>query len=705
MDKQAAQERIEKLKEWIKDWNYKYFVLDKTDTKESVRDQLKKELTQLEEKFPEFVTDDSPTQRVGSVLSGKFAKVKHVTPKESLSDVFSLEELQEWEERIQRILPEVTFDYICELKIDGLNITLVYKDGTLLRAVTRGNGVEGENVTHTVKTIPSVPLQLREVKGIKWEGLLEASGEVYFPKKSFAALNKKLPKSQQYANARNTAAGTVRQLDPKIAAERKLAMYVYSLDKKSTKHYKLESQKEILEFFQQAGIAVDKHYKHCKNVKQIHEYLKHWEKKRDSLPYDIDGIVIKVNNLRYQKELGSTAKAPRYSVAYKFSAEQSTSQIEDIILQVGRTGAITPVAVMKPMLLDGTTVSRATLHNEDETRKKDVRIGDTVIIQKAGDIIPEVVEVITKMRTGKEKKFKMPKNCPECGSPLERPEGEAVHRCSNPDCFAMNKRQIAHFIGKHAFDIDGLGWKIAIQLLENKLIEDAADIFALQKGDFQNLELFQEKRADNVMSSIEKAKYCELPRFIFALGIRYTGAETSDILCKYLHLPTRKIKVKKSDEGQMSLFGGVSASEEHSVASIKDFIKQMTSFSQEDFENMSGVGSKVAATLYEWFQDKKHITFLEKLEKNGVKLLVEEGRRVKQNLQGLTFVVTGTLESMGREAAKKAIKDRGGKVSSSVSKKTNFVVVGENPGSKYDKAKELGVEILDEQKFVKKLET
>lgn len=705
MTNTEAKTRINKLKELIKDWNYKYFVLNQTELEEPVRDQLKRELEELEAQYPEYVTPDSPTQRVGSVLSGRFPKVQHIRPKESLADAFSFAELEEWEERSKRILPEQTFDYVGELKIDGLNITLVYKDGIFERAVTRGNGKEGELVSHTIKTIRSIPYELRS-DTYDVSGLVEISGEVYFPKKSFETMNAALDEKDRFANPRNAASGTVRQLDPKIASERNLNAFFYSLDDETAQKNNLETQEAILSFFKDIGIRVNDELQHFDNLSKAEDYIRHWTEHRHDLPYDIDGIVLKVNNRKMQKDLGSTAKSPRYAIAYKFPAEQATSQILDIILQIGRTGAITPVAIMKPTLLDGTTVSRATLHNEDEIAKKDVRIGDSVIIQKAGDIIPEVVEVISKLRTGNETSFVMPTHCPECNSELYRPEGEAIRRCTNPQCFAVTKEKLDHFVSKHAFNIDGLGSKVIDALLENKLIEDAGDIFALQHGDLINLPLFKEKKTDKTIAAIKKAQHCPVDRFIFALGIRYVGAETAEILSQYIPLDFHEenIEIESTDTSdQMSMFGETTT-ETKLLADIDQFSAKIQEKSLEELQAMNGIGEKVAQSIYDWFHDAHNLELLQKLQKNGAKLIGTTDKAINQNLKDLTFVVTGTLESLGREEAKKEIKNRGGKVSSSVSKKTDFVVVGDNPGSKYEKAKELDIEILDEKAFLKKIQ-
>ena len=455
MNLKEATERVKKLRAKILDLNYKYFVLDESEVEESVRDSLKRELINIETQFPELITPDSPTQRVGSTLSGKFQKVKHKTKKKSLADVFSEDEIEEWYSRISKLTAQ-KMEFICELKIDGLNITIQYEKGLFIRALTRGNGVEGEDVTHNIKTVESIPLSLNQ------DITLEASGELFMPKKSLEELNKSRKKEglALFANPRNAAAGSIRQLDPQIVAERNLDMFFYHIDK--TSNTQIKAQEDALKLLKSAGLKVCSHYKKCKDIKEVLEFCKTWHKKRETLPYEIDGIVIKVNDFGQQLEMGETAKAPRYAVAYKFPAIQATSRILNIVLQVGRTGAITPVAVMEPTLVAGSTVSRATLHNEDEINKKDIRIGDTVIIQKAGDVIPEVVEPLKDLRTGQEKIFKFPKSCPVCESEIIRNEGESAYRCSNKNCYAIEQEKIIHFVSKKGFNIEGLGDKVVI---------------------------------------------------------------------------------------------------------------------------------------------------------------------------------------------------------------------------------------------------
>lgn len=656
MNEREAKERIEKLKKKIKKLNYQYFVLDKSEVSESVRDSLKKELIELEKEFPHLITPDSPTQRVGSALSGKFKKVNHITPKKSLADAFSGEEIREWQERIQKLVPSEKMEYICELKIDGLNITVHYEKGKFTRALTRGDGITGEDVTHSVKTIESVPLSLKE------EVDLEISGEVYLSKKAFEKMR------DEFANPRNAAAGTVRQLDPKVSASRKLEIYFYELGANTLKN-KPQTQEEVLQTLRDLGLRVNPLTRKFQSIDEVVKHLESWHEKRHKESCEIDGIVIKVNSLSQQKKMGHTAKAPRFMIAYKFPAEQASTLVEDIQIQIGRTGALTPVAHLKPVRVAGSLISRATLHNEDEIERKDVRIGDTVIIQKAGDVIPEVVEVILDLRTGKEKKFHFPKKCPVCKGEVVRPEGESAHRCSNPDCAGSRERALQHFVSRQAFNIDSLGEKNILQLLEYDLVQDPADIFLLKKEDFLNLPLFQEKRAQNVYDSIQKAKEVSLPRFLFALGIRYLGEKGSFDLAKYVE-----------DAGRIDNIAG-----------------KIGGLSVGGLKMIDGIGDKMAQSIYDWFHNSENKKLLEKLEKAGVK--IQKSQESPQTLRGKSFVVTGTFQSFGREEIKNIIRKHGGEVQSSVSGRTDFLLCGENPGSKREKAKELGVKIIDEKEF------
>jgi len=672
-----AKKRIENLRKEIRLRNYEYFVLNKSNVSEAVRDSLKRELIELERKYPELIAIDSPTQRVGSALSGKFKKIQHLTAKKSLQDVFSEKEIIEWSARIQRMIPDEKIEYICELKIDGLNITLHYEDGELIRAVTRGNGREGEDVTHTIRTIESIPLKLNEKVDA------EIGGEVFMPKAAFDNLNRIQEKNGEshFANPRNAAAGTVRQLDPKVAASRKLDGFFYSLHKNTLKNSP-SSQRELLKTLNNLGIKTERNFIFCKSIDEVVKFCKSWIEKRDSLAYEIDGIVIKVNNFIQQKKLGFTAKFPRFAAAYKFPAEQATARIEDILISVGRTGTLTPVAVLTPTLVAGSTVSRATLHNEDEINRKDIRIGDTVIIQKAGDIIPEVVEVLTNLRTGNEKQFVFPKKCPVCGAAVERVEGESAYRCTNKFCYAVEKENFLHFISKGALNIDGLGPKVVIQLLDNGLVSDVADIFSLEKEDFLNLNLFKEKRAQNALDSIEASKRTTVGRFLFGLGIRYVGEKTAYDFAEYLNTNFFKSYKKLTPS---------------------DLLEKIKKLDFEAILNIDGIGEKVAQALYEWINDEKKQDLLKKLTNVGVELYFPKQSKVKTNLTGKNCVITGTLKTMPRHQAKERIKAVGGKLQSVVSSNTDFLICGEKAGSKLKKARELGVVILNEEEFIKSL--
>ena len=712
MNVSEAKQRILALREEILQRNHEYFVLNKPGVSEAVRDSLKQELIKLEEEFPDLITEDSPTQRVGSPLDGRLPKVAHITQKESLMDIFTPEGLLEWEDQMRRALDSADreFEYVVELKIDGLNITLIYErwgddEYTFRRALTRGNGREGEDVTHAVKTIEAIPMKLRSsnlLKKVKTR-FIEISGEVYMPKVSLAKLNKGLSDDDKFANPRNAAAGSVRQLDPAIADKRDLEIFCYALNSSLIEEANLKSQEQILETITDLGLPVNTEYHSNKGLSNAEKILSKWKEKRDSLPYEIDGVVLKVNDLKTQHDLGSTAKAPRWARAYKFEAEQGTTEILDIELQVGRTGAITPVALLTPVSLAGTTVTRATLHNEDEIHRLDVRIGDTVVVQKAGDIIPEVVQVLPKLRKKDSAEFNYPDKCPSCDKPLKRPEGEVVHRCTNSDCSAVRQERIEHVVSRYAFNMEGLGKETIDQLLEKGLVVDSADIFYLTEEDFSQLELFKEKKVENALASIDKARCVPLDRFIFALGIRHIGRETAEILARRLPWETEKLTVeeRESASSQQSLFGGSDGKKAKTIEAVRlaNFLKTLKSLAPEDLSAIEGIGGVVAESILEWVADPDHRSLIHKFENGGVVCLLPKGTTIKQIFTGKTFVITGTLPSLSREEVKSMIKDRGGKVSSSVSKQTDYVLVGEDAGSKADKAKELGVEMIEEEEF------
>ncbi len=693
MDKPAAQKRIDKLKAEIWRLNRAYFTENRTEVPEAVRDSLKQELIKLESEFPDLVTPDSPTQRVGAPLDGRLPKCKHLRPKQSLQDAFSRAEMDEWADMVHRALgrEDAELEFETELKIDGLNISLVYqkvasKKGEpltyrFLRAVTRGNGIEGEDVTHTVRTIHSIPLSIRidPKKASNPPELFEIGGEVFLEKATLKKINAGLPADEQFANPRNAAAGSVRQLDPSIAAQRDLQMFCYLLDDDASTAFGITTQRGLIEFLAELELPVHGEATVLHSLDDVDMLYKKIEKNREKLAYDIDGIVVKINDRRMQKDLGSTAKAPRWARAYKFAAQQSSAQILDIELQVGRTGAITPVAHLSPVQLAGTTVTRATLHNEDEIKRLDIHIGDTVIVQKAGDIIPEVMEVLVNLRPKDAKPFRYPKHCPSCGSELIRPDGEAVHRCPNPNCGAVRQERLTHFTSRYAMNIEGVGTETIEALIAANLVSDAADLFFVTEQDFLSLPLFKEKKAANALQSIERAKTVPLERFLFGLGIRHVGRETAEILSRRIEWTTKK------------------------TATPDDIAKALSAITTDQLFAIDGIGEAVANSLAEWIADADHRSLLHKFANAGLQFSLSAQSNAPQIFAGKIFVLTGTLPTLGRDEAKELIKDRGGKVSGSVSKKTNYVLAGDEAGSKLEDAKKLEVMIIDEEEFKKML--
>ena len=706
MNKAEAQQRIEKLKAKVWELNRAYFIDDRSDVSEDVRDALKQDLIALEKEFPDLISPDSPTQRVGAPLDGRLPKVTHLSPKESLTDSFSDTELEDWVDQMKRALgkEKIESNYIAELKIDGLNISLVYeKSGdhySLLRAVTRGNGVEGEDVTHTVRTIESIPLEI-QIKDIAVQHI-EISGEVYMTKDALKKINTKLDDDQKFANPRNAAAGSVRQLDPSVTASRDLMMFCYALDRDTADALGLDLQSGLMDFLHEINIPTNREFRLCKGLNDVQKMYSDYQKSRDSLPYDIDGIVIKLNDRRMQFDLGSTAKAPRWARAYKFPAEQKTAQILDIQLQVGRTGAITPVAHLSPTQLAGSIVTRATLHNSDEIERQDIRIGDTVIIQKAGDIIPEVVEVLTDLRPNDSRAFHFPKHCPSCNGDLIRPEGEAVHRCANTKCGAVRQEKLEHFVSRYAFNLEGLGKETIDVLIAEELVFDPADLFFLNYEDLFALPLFKEKKTENVLQTVEAGKRVPLERFLYSLGIRHIGRETAEILARRLQWPSKTLTVKEKDDlgPQGSLFGAQSHDVSVEGITMSDICTTLQGQEVDSLSAIDGIGPVVAESLMDWINEEDNRALLHKLENAGVLALQPKGSNVEQIFAGKTFVVTGTLPTISREDAKKFIKERGGKVSSTVSKKTDYLLLGENPGSKANKAKELNIATIDEKEYL-----
>jgi DNA ligase (NAD+) len=701
---QKIKSRAEKLREIINEHRYRYHVLDDPTISDVVYTSLMNELSKIEKKYPLLKTDDSPTQKVGGELLDKFKKVNHQVSQWSFNDAFEEKDVVDFDERIKKFLEKelgkkVKVDYLCEVKIDGFKIILTYKKGVLKTAATRGDGKVGEDVTVNVKTIGSVPLKLRKDVDVVVEG------EVWMGVNEFERINKERKKNGEakFANPRNAAAGSIRQLDSKIAASRNLDCFIYDLSKSDFEYP--ENQEKELNRLSELGFKVNKDFKLCKTIDEIIKYWRYWSKHREKKRYWIDGVVVKVNENKYQEILGYTGKAPRFAIALKFPAEQSTTVVEDIKIQVGRVGTLTPVAHLRPVQVAGSTVSRATLHNEDQIKRLDVRIGDTVVIQKAGDIIPEVVEVLKKLRPKNSKEFKMPKSCPMCGASVRRNEGEAATVCSNKDCFARQLRYFMHFVSKKAFNIEGMGVKIVEQLAVQGLIKDSADIFSLTVGDIEPLERFAERSAENLIEAIEKSKNIELNKFIFSLGIKHLGEEGSDLIGGKL---VESLLCGKFKTPQPPLSGGIieDKSPQPPFAKggmIENLIKIAPSISQEDWESVNGIGEKVARSIYGWFNDKKNLQLLEKLRAAGVVLIFDRARYAKSTkgkLSGKTFVLTGTLSGLTRDEAKEKIKKAGGSVSGSVSKKTDYVVVGEDPGSKYEKAKKLGVRVIGEKEFL-----
>lgn len=717
MNKTQAEKRILKLRAEIWRLNKAYFIENRTDVSEDVRDSLKQELIALEKEFPDLVTPDSPTQRVGAPLDGRLPKVAHLTPKESLQDAFTREEVEEWFVQMRRALGDDAreFDVVCELKIDGLNISVVYElveshgdEATyrLTRAVTRGNGIEGEDVTHSLRTIDSLPLAFTLIRAVReWPTYLEIGGEVYMPKASLAKMNEGLPEEEQFANPRNAAAGTVRQLDPRAAAERDLRFFGYSLPQAAADALQLPTQSALLAFLMEAGVPVQPEFKMATAMDGIQKIYEQIMKKRDALPFDIDGVVLKVDDRRTQRELGSTAKAPRWARAYKFPAEEKSAVVQDIALQVGRTGAITPVAVLSPVQLAGTTVTRASLHNEDEIRRLDVRIGDTVIVRKAGDIIPEVMEVLPNLRPDGAKEFKFPADCPVCGSPLHRTDGEVAHRCINRACPAVVRESIAHFASRQALGIDGLGDETVLSLLEAGLIKDPGDLFFLTAEQLLALPQFKEKKTENLLTSLQKARAPLLDRFLFGLGIRHVGAETAETLARRIRWPEGQTVEQRQEviDVQGSLFGAEVKMVKVTGLLPTRITETVRALGIEDISRIDGIGPVVAEAVTEWFGDDSGAALLEKMERGGVVCVLPQASHAEQVFEGKTFVLTGTLPHLSRDEAKQLIKERGGKVSSAVSKKTDYLLMGGDAGSKADDAKALNVTIIDEDEFRKML--
>lgn len=644
---ESHKDKIEKLRQEIRKHEYLYYVADAPEISDQQYDNFLKELIELERQYPELITPDSPTQRVGGAPLSKFQEVQHKYPLYSLANAFSFEELLDFDKRVKKGLGKIDaekIDYNCELKIDGLAISLHYEKGIFVQGVTRGDGKKGENVTENLKTVRAIPLRLDQPLDI------EVRGEIYMKHTDFARL-------EGFANPRNAAAGSIRQLDPKITAARNLDMFCYGFIGKFNTQY------DGLQELKKYGFKVNPHIKLCHGIEEVLEHCRSWDKKRKTLDYDIDGIVIKVNSIAAQNELGFTTKTPRWAIAFKYAPEQAITIIEGIDIQVGRTGALTPVARLRPVELSGVIVSNATLHNEDEIKKKDICVGDKVIVQRAGEVIPEVVAVTEKAAA--RKPYSFPKKCPVCGTTTVREEEEAAYRCLNEDCPARVKESIKHYVSRNAANIEGLGGQIVEQLYSAGLVKNIADIYFLQKDKLLALERMGEKSVANLLQAIESSKNAGFSKVLFGLGVRYVGQYAAERLAEY--------------------FGD---------------IDKIMAASLEELANVDGVGEKIAGSVFVTLREPKFINLIERLKETGVVLTQDKKILISNNLENKTFVLTGTLPTLSRTKAEELIRQHGGKVSSAVSKRTDYVLMGEAAGSKADKAKELNITILNEQQFL-----
>ncbi|OAT86281.1 DNA ligase (NAD(+)) LigA [Bacillus sp. MKU004] len=666
MDRQSAEKRVHELHELLNQYNYEYHVLDKPSVPDSEYDQLLRELIELEDQHPELRTADSPSQRVGGTILDAFEKVEHRSQMLSLGNAFNEQDLRDFDRRVRQAVGD-DFSYVCELKIDGLAVSLRYENGAFVQGATRGDGSIGEDITANLKTIRSIPLKIKEPLSF------EVRGEAFMPKRSFEALNKvKEEKGEEpFANPRNAAAGSLRQLDPKIAASRNLDIFLYALaDIGDTG---IDSHSEGLNRLDRLGFKTNPERKRCADIEEVLQYVESWTERRPDLSYDIDGIVIKVDSLDQQKALGTTAKSPRWAIAFKFPAEEVVTILKDIELSVGRTGVVTPTAILDPVRVAGTTVQRASLHNEDLIREKDIKIGDHVVIKKAGDIIPEVVNVLEDQRTGEEKEFSMPTHCPECESELVRLEGEVALRCINPKCPAQIREGLIHFVSRNAMNIDGLGEKVISQLFREQLIVDVADLYKLERDQLLQLERMGEKSVDNLLQAIEASKSNSLEKLLFGLGIRHVGAKAAKTLAQEF-----------------------------------DSMDKLMSVSKEELTDINEVGEKMGDAIVAYFENDEVKELVEELKEAGVNMVYKGPKPVSASeadsyFAGKTIVLTGKIEQLSRNEAKEKIEMLGGKVTGSVSKKTDLVIAGEDAGSKLKKANELDIEVWDEDKLMEEL--
>jgi DNA ligase (NAD+) len=662
------EKKLEALREKIRHHEYRYFVLDDPEISDAKFDQLTHELKEREAKHPELITPDSPTQRVGGKPREGFGKAPHSSPMLSLDNTYSEDELRNWERRVHELSGQEDIDYVCELKLDGMSLALRYEAGKLVRGITRGDGTTGEDVTLNVRTVRSIPLSIPKEK-LKKAGIpenFEVRGEMLMPLAAFRRMNEEREKKglSQFANPRNATAGTVRQLEPSITAERRLDYFGYMLLENGRTRFDRHSK--TLDALEAAGFKVNSHRGSAKNIEEVWAFIQEWEAKRESLPYEIDGIVVKVDRTALQDELGFTGKAPRWAIAYKYAARAGITQIENISVQVGRTGKLTPVAMLKPVPIGGTTVSRATLHNMDEIERLGVKIGDWVEVERGGDVIPKVNGVVEdKDHPRGHKTFHMPEECPVCGTKVVRTEGEVDYRCVNANCPAKLRETILHFASRGVMNIDGMGDALVTQLTDRGLVKNVADIYQLTKDDLLKLERIGEKSAQNVLDEIQASKKLPLQRVIFGLGIRFVGERTAQFLSEH--------------------FGSMDA---------------LMNATEEELEEVNEVGPRIAQSLAEFFHEPRNRELVKRLQAAGLTFAGKKKERGTK-LAGKTFVLTGTLTHFSRDQAKQMIEDAGGRVSGSVSKKTDYVVAGADAGSKLDKAKELGVPVIDEEDMKK----
>ncbi|WLR54899.1 NAD-dependent DNA ligase LigA [Mesobacillus subterraneus] len=666
MDFQSAEKKAKDLQNLLNQYAYEYYVLDQPSVPDAEYDRLLRELVEIEEQFPELQTPDSPTQRVGGEILTMFNKVQHAIPMLSLGNAFDEQDLRDFDRRVRQGVGD-DVAYVCELKIDGLAVSVIYEDGMLVRGATRGDGTTGEDITSNLKTIRSLPIRLKE------QVALEVRGEAFMPKKSFEALNKARNEREEepFANPRNAAAGSLRQLDPKIAASRNLDVFLYGIANVGDTGIRAHS--EGLDYLEKLGFKANKERRKVDSIEGVIEYVNSWVEKRPDLPYDIDGIVIKVDSLDQQAELGTTAKSPRWAIAYKFPAEEVVTTLKDIELSVGRTGVVTPTAILEPVQVAGTTVGRASLHNEDLIREKDIKIGDKVVIKKAGDIIPEVVNVLAEQRTGEEFEFHMPTECPECDSELVRIEGEVALRCINPKCPAQIREGLIHFVSRDAMNIDGLGERVVSQLFAEELIKDVADIYKLTREQLLGLERMGEKSVNNLLSAIEATKDNSLEKLLFGLGIRLVGAKAAKTLAQEFVTMDKLMQASK-----------------------------------DELTAINEIGDKMADSIVTYFDSEEVSELVSELKAVGVNMEYKGPKKVTAEesdsfFAGKTIVLTGKLEKMGRNEAKEKIEALGGNIAGSVSKKTDLVIAGEDAGSKLTKAESLGIEVWNEERMLEEL--